>query len=59
MLWETIKNKQTWYGEVKNRKKDGGYYIVQSVVMPILDSTGEIDEYISVRHDVTAIYDLQ
>jgi response regulator RpfG family c-di-GMP phosphodiesterase len=27
--------------------------------MPILDSNGEIDEYISVRHDVTAIYDLQ
>jgi PAS domain S-box-containing protein len=59
VLWETIKKKQTWYGEVKNRKKDGTYYIVQSVVMPILDSNGEIDEYISVRHDVTAIYDLQ
>lgn len=58
-LWRTIKNKQTWYGEVKNRKKTGEYYIVQSVVMPILDVDGKIIEFISIRHDVTAIHDLK
>ena len=58
-LWETIKNKHTWQGEVKNKKKDGSYYVVQSVVMPILDSKGNIEEFISVRHDITDIYNLQ
>ena len=58
-LWETIKNKHTWQGEVKNKKKDGNYYVVQSVVMPILDSKGNIEEFISVRHDITDIYNLQ
>ncbi len=58
-MWDTIKSKRVWQGEVKNLKKDGGYYIVQSIVMPILDSHGEIEEYISVRHDITDIYDLQ
>lgn len=58
-LWETIQNKKIWKGEVKNRKKDGGYYVVQSIVMPIFDSNNEIAEYISVRHDVTDIYDLK
>ena len=58
-LWDTIQNKKIWKGEVKNRKKDGGYYVVQSIVMPILDSNGDIEEYISVRHDTTDIYNLK
>lgn len=58
-MWDTIKSKNIWQGEVENMKKDGGSYIVQSIVMPILDHQGEIEEYISVRHDITDIYDLQ
>ncbi|MBN2894408.1 MAG: response regulator [Campylobacterales bacterium] len=58
-MWETIRAKKTWKGEVKNRKKDGGYYIVQSTISPILGADGAIEEYISARNDVTEIYDLQ
>jgi PAS domain S-box-containing protein len=58
-LWDTIQHKQIWKGEVKNLKKDGGYYVVQSIVMPILNSNKDIEEYISVRHDTTDIYNLK
>ncbi|QFR50092.1 response regulator [Sulfurimonas lithotrophica] len=58
-MWKTIQSKHVWQGEVKNLKKDGGYYVVQSVVMPILDTKGDIEEYISVRYDITDTYDLQ
>ena len=58
-MWETIKNKDIWQGEVKNLKKNGETYIVSSTVMPILDFDGEIKEYISVRHDITDIYNLK
>lgn len=58
-LWETIKDKRIWQGELKNKKKDNGYYVVHSTVMPILNSNGEIEEYISARHDITDIYDLK
>lgn len=58
-LWKTIKSKHMWQGEVKNLKKDGSYYVVQSVIMPIVDSNGNIEEFISVRHDITDIYNLQ
>ena len=57
-MWKTIRSKKIWKGEVKNTKKDGGYYVVESTIMPILDSYGEIVEYVSVRHDITDIYDL-
>ncbi len=52
-LWETILSKKIWRGRIKNRKKDGGFYIVETVITPILDKNGEIKEFISIRQDVT------
>lgn len=57
-MWKTIKNKKIWKGEVKNLKKNGDYYVVESTIMPILDTNGDIVEYVSVRHDITDIYNL-
>ena len=55
-LWETIKDKkETWQGVVKNRAKNGDPYYVKTTVQPILNDKGEIEEYISLRHDITEI----
>ncbi|QOG12734.1 response regulator [Arcobacter sp. FWKO B] len=54
LMWYTIKDlKQPWSGEVKNRKKDGSAYWVQSIISPILDSHGDVIEYIGIRNDIT------
>ena len=58
-MWETLKEKKTWQGDVKNLTKEGNDYIVKSTVMPILNDSGEVEELISVRSDVTDIYNLQ
>jgi PAS domain S-box-containing protein/diguanylate cyclase (GGDEF)-like protein len=52
-LWQTIKAKKIWKGVIKNRKKSGEEYYVNSVVAPVLDLDGEVEEYIAVRSDVT------
>ena len=55
-MWHTIKKlKQPWIGEVKNKKKDGTPYWVQTIINPILDANGKIIEYIGIRTDVTDI----
>lgn len=54
-LWTTIKAKKTWQGVVKNRAKNGDPYYVKTTVQPILNANGEIEEFISLRHDITAI----
>ena len=55
-MWDTIKNKkQVWHGKVKNKKKDGGFYVVDSFVKPILNTAGEITEFIALRNDITEI----
>jgi PAS domain S-box-containing protein len=57
-LWETLKNGKTWQGEVKNKKKDGGYYWVQATISPIYDNENNLVEYIAIRQDITEILDL-
>ena len=52
-LWETIKSKKTWHGVLKNRKKNGDFYYVNSTIMPILDENKKILEYIAIRHEIT------
>ncbi len=52
-LWKTIKAKEVFHGIIKNQKKGGGFYYVDSTVLPILDVNGNITEYFAVRRDVT------
>lgn len=58
-MWETITHGGVWQGKVKNSKKDGGYYWVDSIVEPEYDSSGTIVGYTSIRHDITAQQELQ
>jgi diguanylate cyclase (GGDEF)-like protein/PAS domain S-box-containing protein len=52
-LWDTIKNGQTWQGEIKNQRKDGSYYWVYSTISPVFDDQGDIIEYTAIRQDIT------
>ena len=53
-LWDTIESGKVWSGEIKNRKKDGGYYWVNASVAPEYDDAHNITGYTSIRHDITA-----
>ncbi|WP_372985974.1 EAL domain-containing protein [Marinobacter sp.] len=54
-LWNTILNRQVWQGTLKNRKKNGDSYYVDTTIVPIVDHEGEIEEFISIRNDITEI----
>ncbi|MEA1955368.1 MAG: response regulator [Campylobacterota bacterium] len=54
-MWKTIKNKQIWSGDIKNKAKDGSDYYVTATIKPILDFNGDIVEYIAIRKDITEI----
>lgn len=56
-LWETIRNKKIFKGIIKNRKKNGQGYYVDSTIIPILDKNNEILEYIAIRNDVTSLFE--
>ncbi len=52
-LWETISGGQVWKGEIKNLKKNGGFYWVKAVIEPSFSKEGEIIGYSSIRYDIT------
>jgi len=52
-LWKTIESGETWSGEVKNRKKDGGYCWVKSSIVPMYDNN-TLTGYTYIGHDITA-----
>ncbi len=52
-MWERISKDKTWAGELKNRKKNGGYYWVKAVVMPLYNHQGKKVGYTSIRQDIT------
>lgn len=53
-IWETIKNKKVWTGQMKNRKKDGSHYWLESVIFPVLDENNDIKGYKSIAVNITS-----
>jgi PAS domain S-box-containing protein len=58
-LWKTIKNKQVWHGILKNKSKSGDATYMDTTIVPILNLNGDITEYMSIRHEVTELINLQ
>ena len=54
-LWDTILSKHEWHGIIKNRAKSKRTYIVDTTIIPVLNNKHEIEEFISIRQDVTQI----
>jgi aerotaxis receptor len=48
-MWATIKGTQAWNGLIKNLRKDGLYYWVDTEILPIINDDGELTGYIAAR----------
>ena len=56
-MWETILDKKIFKGVIANKRKDGSIYYVDTTIIPILDENKDIVEFISIRHNITKIYE--
>jgi len=52
-LWETIKTGQVWRGEIKNKRKDGSFYWVDTTIVPLRNKAGHIESHLALRADIS------
>lgn len=52
-LWKTIRANKPWRGLIKNRRKDGSFYWVESDITPLIEN-GQTAGYVSFRYKTTA-----
>lgn len=52
-LWETLRDGETWRGEVINQRKDGEQYIIDQTIAPVSDETGEITHFVATGNEIT------
>ncbi|MBD3754891.1 MAG: PAS domain-containing protein [Gammaproteobacteria bacterium] len=54
-VWQTLLAGRNWHGTICNRNKNGELYWVESTIQPVLNRQREVDHFISIRTDVTAL----
>jgi PAS domain S-box-containing protein len=52
-LWKTISSGRSWHGEIKNKKKDGTHYWVDTTIVPFSNEKGVPFRYVSIRNEIT------
>jgi PAS domain S-box-containing protein len=58
-LWETILSGNIWQGEVKNKKKNGGYFWVDVIITPNYDTNNNIISFDAIRQDISSKKELE
>ena len=53
-LWNTIKvKKQSYFGEILNKRKNGEKYIAEAKITPVIDKNGEVVFFVGIERDIT------
>lgn len=58
-LWLTVKGGRIWTGHFMNRRKDGTLIQEDATISPLIDSSGQITGFVSLKRDVTEQLKLQ
>lgn len=53
-MYAAISQGKTWRGEIRNRRKDGTFYWVDTTIVPERTGEGRIARYVAIRSDITA-----
>ena len=58
-MWDTLARGHAWKGRFINRKKDGSFYEADATISPVLDKSGNITHFVSMKRDVTREIELE
>jgi PAS domain S-box-containing protein len=52
-MWDKIINGENWRGELKNKKKNGDYFWVDTAISPVLDDNGKPKQFFSLQFEIS------
>ena len=58
-IWTTLERGETWRGELVNRNKQGQSYWVESIISPVFDEDGVLQNYIALKQDIKGRKELE
>lgn len=58
-FWSVIKQGKQWRGEIKNKRKNGTFYWVDTTITPLIDKNGVVQEFLAFRYDITSLKQTQ
>ncbi len=53
VMWDALTAKESWQGEMQNRRKDGDLYWQQLHIAPVLDDQGVVQHYLAIQMDIS------
>ena len=58
-MWKHISQDKVWRGHIKNRKKHGDYYWVDTTIYPLHSKDGKLHSFLAIRTDITDLKEKQ
>lgn len=58
-LWAQIQRQRPWNGLLVNKRKDGGRYLADVTITPVVDNEGLTSHYLGMHRDVTEVHRLE
>jgi PAS domain S-box-containing protein len=52
-MWRTILSRNSWQGELTNRRKDGTLFQTSLTISPIVDQQGRLTHFVGIERDIT------
>jgi PAS domain S-box-containing protein len=52
-MWKKISKGEIWRGDLKNKTKTGDEYWVDTIIVPLKNTLGNVKQYLAIRIDIT------
>lgn len=53
-MWQNLTSGKEWYGEFRNKKKNGELFWELASISPIFDTAGTVTHFLAVKEDITS-----
>lgn len=58
-MWTELSHQRPWSGKLLNKRKDGGLYLAELSISPVVDSAGKTTHFLGMHRDITEMHRLE